>query len=65
LRRAVTPSFSKDDYVLTGGQMGKERITLKDGADVALVRLAMVDRFAVEEHLAGGGLIEPGRSCGF
>ena len=39
---------------------GKQRVVLEHGADVALVRLAVIDHFAVEQDVAGGGLLEAG-----
>ena len=44
--------------VLSNGQVRKQGVTLEDGADVALVGLAMVDGFAIEKDVAGGWLFE-------
>ncbi len=38
--------------------MGKERVVLKHGADIALVRLESVDHRAIQQHLARGGSFE-------
>jgi hypothetical protein len=46
--------------VLTGGEVGKERVALEYGADVAFVRPAVVDDSAVEEDVAGVGGFEAG-----
>jgi len=46
--------------VLADGEMRKECVTLEDGADITLVGLAMIDGFAVEKDVAGGGLFEAG-----
>jgi hypothetical protein len=46
--------------VFAGGEVGEEGVALEDGADVPLVRFAVVDDLAVEEDVAGVGGFEAG-----
>ena len=46
--------------VVARGEMREEGVVLEYGADVALVGLASVDDFAVEQDVAGGGFFESG-----
>src|ERR1039458_215345 len=47
-------------YVAARGEMGEEGVILEDGAHVALIRFALIDDFAVEQDVAGSGLLEAG-----
>ena len=47
-------------HVAARGEVRKQGVILEHGADVALIRLALIDDLAVEQDVAGGGLLEAG-----
>ncbi len=53
-------------YVGARGEVREEGVILEHCADVALIRLALIDDFAVEQDVAGSGLLEAGdeAQCG-
>ncbi len=50
-RSRYAPLAQPEFHIAQGGQVGKQRVTLKDRADVALIRLQFVDDRAVQHAL--------------